>query len=122
MRVIVAGGRDYLFTPWDGRFLDSLGVTLVIEGGCTGADDSARQWAGLNGVRRIRIKADWARHGRAAGPMRNRQMAEFLSGMDGDKAVVLFPGGRGTESMRREAERAGLRVIEPYASQGKMEF
>jgi predicted Rossmann-fold nucleotide-binding protein len=33
-------------------------------------------------------------------------MAEYA------EAVVLFPGGRGTASMRREAEKAGIQIYD----------
>ena len=53
-----------------------------------------------------RFPADWDKHGRAAGPIRNAQMARYAD------AVALFPGGRGTASMRRVAEKAGITVYE----------
>ena len=46
--------------------------------------------------------ADWKAHGKAAGPIRNRDMAKHAD------QVVLFPGGRGTENMYQEAKKAGL--------------
>lgn len=52
-----------------------------------------------------RFPADWKSHGRAAGPIRNEPMAEYADG------VALFPGGRGTASMKREAAKRGLRVF-----------
>jgi len=52
------------------------------------------------------FKADWNRHGRAAGPIRNREMAAYADG------VCLFKGGRGTASMYREAVKAGLVIYD----------
>lgn len=43
------------------------------------------------------------------GPIRNHEMAEYV-GPGG--LCILFPGGRGTASMRREALAVGLTVIE----------
>jgi hypothetical protein len=50
--------------------------------------------------------AQWKKHGRAAGPIRNQRM------LDEGKPdlVVAFPGGRGTADMIRRAERAGVPV------------
>jgi hypothetical protein len=50
--------------------------------------------------------AQWKKHGRAAGPIRNQRM------LDKGKPdlVVAFPGGRGTADMIRRAERAGVPV------------
>ena len=78
----------------------------VVNGAATGADEEGERWAERNGIPVKRIPADWEKHGRAAGPIRNAQMARYAD------AVALFPGGRGTESMRREAEKASLTVYE----------
>ena len=120
MKVIIAGGRDYRFTPADRRWLDGLGITGVITGGARGADECAEKWADERGIQCDVYRAQWDRHGRGAGHIRNRQMADVLAQLDGPKAVILFPGGRGTASMRREAERAGLRVIGECSTQGEL--
>lgn len=48
-----------------------------------------------------------ARLGRAAGPMRNKQMLEEGK----PDLVVAFPGGAGTENMVKQAKAAGIRVL-----------
>lgn len=113
--VIIAGGRDYQPTTDSAAWLDQLRVKLniqgVVEGGASGADNFGRRWAeGLN----IPVKtymADWPTHGRAAGPLRNEQMAAFLK-LYVAHALLLFPGGRGTESMRSIAKRERIPVYE----------
>jgi hypothetical protein len=50
--------------------------------------------------------ADWQRHGKVAGPYRNHDMARYAD------AVILFRGGRGTESMYREAQKANIKIID----------
>ena len=106
MKLIIASGRDYRFTTSDRSRLDALlaTVTVVVSGAATGADREGKRWAELHGIPVKRFPADWDKHGRAAGPIRNAQMARYAD------AVALFPGGRGTESMRREAERAGITI------------
>jgi hypothetical protein len=54
-------------------------------------------------------RADWAKHGRSAGPIRNQRM---LSDGKPDK-VMAFPGGRGTRGMIALARAAGVEVLEP---------
>lgn len=120
MKVIIAGGRDYRLTRADRRWLNGLGITGVITGGAPGADWGAKKWADEHGIPCDVHRAQWDRHGRAAGPIRNREMAEHLARLAGPKAVILFPGGAGTASMRREAERAGLRVIGECSTQGEL--
>ncbi|MEM6470821.1 MAG: SLOG family protein [Planctomycetota bacterium] len=110
MRLIIAGGRNYQFTAEDIAKLDAIAaettVTEVVCGGANGADECGRQWAIANGVAVKMFPADWNTHGRAAGPIRNEQMAQY-----GD-AVALFPGGRGTDSMHRYAVANGLKVFD----------
>lgn len=106
MKTVIAGGRDYILSWEDLNWLDTLGITHVVSGGAIGADLDGENWARTNYLPMTRIPANWDEHGRAAGPIRNRQMAEIA------EAVVLFPGGRGTASMRREAKRAGIPVFE----------
>jgi len=107
MKLIIAGGRDYLFSDQDREFLNSLkGITEVVSGAAPGADAQGEEWAESKGIPVRRFPADWKAHGRGAGPIRNVQMAEYAD------AVALFPGGRGTDSMRREAKRRGLTVFE----------
>ncbi len=79
----------------------------VVEGGARGIDAIARQWARNRNVPCDTVTADWKTHGRAAGPIRNRAMLEA-----GASLVIAFPGGVGTEDMKRQARERGVRVIE----------
>jgi hypothetical protein len=104
-RLIIAGGRGYQLNDQDWEFLDSLGpVGEVVSGCCRGADSGGEGWAKARGIPVQTFPADWSL-GRKAGPLRNAQMAEYAT------AVVLFPGGAGTRSMRSLAIQAGLQVI-----------
>lgn len=112
-RVLVTGGRNYKNVSAVDAALDILlsqyGEALVIiEGGCpTGADRLARLWAKLNHVELITEKADWDKHGTAAGPIRNSKMVTEYQ----PSVVLAFPGNDGTADCVRKAERAGIRVI-----------
>ncbi len=112
MRVLVCGGRD--FSDRDVVFgtlhdlAEQHGWLTIIEGGATGADSLAREWAKLchHGV--VTFRADWHSHGKAAGPIRNQLM------IDGGKPdiVVAFPGGKGTADMVKRARAAQMQIIE----------
>lgn len=110
MRTIIAGGRDYLFTRENIQFLDSIrdDVTEVVSGNATGADACGEAWANARGIQVKTFPADWKQHGPAAGPIRNKQMAEYAAGGQ----CILFPGGRGTANMKKNALLFGLKVIE----------
>lgn len=87
---------------------DAFAPSLVIHGGAQGADRIAREWCICRKVECRGYAADWKRHGRAAGPIRNQRMLD-----DGKPDLVIaFPGGRGTADMVRRAIATGIRAIE----------
>lgn len=113
MRVLVCGGRDLrdrdLVVNSLFRLEEEHGdFTEVLHGGATGADSEAGIFADLRRAKQIVYKANWRKHGKSAGPIRNQRM------LDEGKPdlVVAFPGGRGTADMTKRAKAAGLRVIE----------
>jgi hypothetical protein len=112
MRILVCGGRDFRdpFRTFDAsleRIENRYGFDLLIEGGAPGADRMARLWAKKRGIPIQTYRADWQAHGRAAGPIRNRQMLEEGR----PDLVVAFPGERGTADMVCQARAAGINVI-----------
>lgn len=116
-RVLVCGGRDYQDGQAMYRVLDAAHnanpIEVLIHGAARGADTIADDWARSRLVRieSYKItKADWALHGKAAGPIRNRAM---LVGGKPD-LVIAFPTKRskGTFDMIRQANAAGVPVTE----------
>lgn len=80
---------------------------VIIEGDAKGADRAASDWAVCNYSKHEVYPADWQRHGKAAGPIRNRQMLNEGK----PDLVVAFPGGAGTAHMVSIAKVAGVEVI-----------
>lgn len=112
MRVLVCGGRDFddamTLGSWLGGIHKNAGpITLLIEGGAAGADTLARAFAEWQRIPVMTLEADWKRHGRAAGPIRNKQMLDEGK----PNLVVAFEGGRGTANMVKQARAAGVRVL-----------
>ena len=100
MRIIVTGGRHFTDREFLYRCLDSYdGVSEIIHGGASGADRLAGDWASDNNVPSIVFKAQWDIHGRAAGPIRNKLMAQY-----GADLCLAFEGGRGTANMVKTAK------------------
>ena len=64
------------------------------------------RFAGEYGLKLKVFPADWNKHGRAAGPIRNRDMAEYAD------CLVAFEGGRGTQNMIKTAKELGLKVYD----------
>lgn len=132
VRVIVTGSRDWPDPKavWLAlaEFANTLsqGTLTVVHGDCpTGADRAAARWCRLpvNGPRTVAVveephPADWAQYGRAAGPIRNREMVDA-----GADLVLAFPLpgpkslSKGTWDCIGAAEAHGIpvRVIEVTA-------
>jgi len=113
--VIIAGGRHYKLDcdglGWLNAFNNQFHVRGVVSGGASGADAEGERWAHDLDIPVQRFSADWNAHGSAAGPIRNQAMANFLLQYP-QRAVLLFPGGRGTASMKEIAVKAGIPVYE----------
>ena len=109
MKVIICGGREYLLTPDDVRWLDELRtylpITTVLNGLGGQADRAAHRWAQVWGVPITEFPADWWRFGKGAGPRRNAAMAREA------EACLAFPGGPGTRNMIEQAQRLGLHIF-----------
>ena len=108
MKLITAGGRDYKFIKEDILFLRTIKsqVTEVVSGGAKGADSEGERWANYHGIPITKFPADWDKYGRKAGPMRNKQMAEYADGL------VLFQGGRGSANMYSNALILSLKIFD----------
>ena len=116
MRLIIAGGRDYVFKQSDYDKLDNIisegyQIGEVVSGACKtfdsdnnpqGADYFGECWANFHHIPIMRFPADWKKYGHAAGPIRNEEMAKYSDGL------ALFPGGRGTEHMWKMAVKHKL--------------
>lgn len=82
-------------------------VTEVVSGCARGVDRLGEQWAQMRSIPIKRFPANWDRDGRSAGPIRNRQMANYAEAL-----VAIWDGeSKGTKNMIEEAERRGLVVF-----------
>ena len=111
MRILVCGGRAYSNQTELNATLDALHaeqrIACLIEGGAVGADALALRWALDRDIRTESYPADWKRHGRAGGPIRNQRMIDEGR----PDLVIAFPGGRGTADMVKRVQAAGIEVI-----------
>ena len=100
MKVLVCGGRDFsnralMFSTLD-RVREKHGDAMtIIHGAASGADRLAEEWAKSREIDYRGFPARWRKHGKAAGPVRNKRMRDFAT----PDAVIAFPGGRGTQNM-----------------------
>ena len=105
MKLIIAGGRDftYISTPMIDSFLEVhhiyyRNIEQVVSGGASGVDTAGENFANTLDIEIERFPADWKAHGKAAGPIRNKQMAEYA-----DTLLLIWDGeSRGSASMKNE--------------------
>jgi predicted Rossmann-fold nucleotide-binding protein len=128
--VIAAGGGRDLAWPHQRVAAELLArsggrlVHVLLHGGARGADAAIARAAHQLGWSALVMPAEWRRHGRAAGPIRNREILELAvaraeahtsPGVSTSVLVVAFPGGSGTASLVREARRMASRSPVPIA-------
>jgi len=111
--LIVFGTRSFadeslLYAKLD-RFTVELGKLAVVTGDATGADALARKWA-LDRKHTLVIHyADWDKHGKAAGPIRNGEMVASVAGVPHKFAVGVWDGkSRGTADMIARVRAANI--------------
>jgi len=113
LRICVCGGRDYTHEKRVWALLDAVLAAapqhqiILISGGAKGADSHAKIWAVERGVKNEIYMADWRRHGRAAGPIRNKNM--LSTGID---LLIAMPGGPGTQHMINICRENKVRVYQ----------
>ena len=109
MKVIVAGGRDFVERSGDRvRLRDALlnlGATEIVCGMARGADMFGYSVAKEMGLPIAEFPAEWDRFGKRAGMIRNAEMANYAD------ALIALPGGSGTLNMVAEANRRKLPVV-----------
>ena len=112
-RVIIAGCRNfYNYVTLKERceyYLQNKMKThnvIIVSGHASGADSLGEKFAADHNLKCELYPADWNRHGRAAGPIRNEEMADVS-----DALIAFWDGkSRGTKSMIEIARRKGLQV------------
>jgi len=105
----VTGGRTYDDVALLHRVLDayalSWGRFRLFVGDAPGADALALAWANHRCHPSLRFVAAWKAYGNGAGPRRNQKIIDA-----GPRALIAFPGGRGTEDCVKRAAAANIPV------------
>jgi hypothetical protein len=117
--LIIAGGRDFKnFSLLVERvdvfrrvhsLLDPEDLQIV-SGGADGADRLGELYAKNNNLKVVKFPADWEKHGKSAGPIRNAAMATYAS-----HAILFWNGGSpGTKNMIYNAKLQKLKINVVY--------
>lgn len=114
LKILVCGGRNFdqkesLFKELD-EIKNKYDIILLIQGGASGADSFAKEWARINKIPYKTYYADWKTYGKAAGIIRNKRML-----VEGNPdLVVAFRGGNGTLNMVSISEEIGKKVLKYF--------
>ncbi len=110
MKVIVCGCRN-----WSNRKIIKKRLwelpsnTIIVEGGCDGADLMARDVALEIGLEVVEFPAAWKKYGKSAGPKRNIKMLDT-----GPQLLIAFHDdltkSKGTKHIITEARKRGIEV------------
>lgn len=112
MKVIIAGSRHFHSYSFIKERLDAYfskrKPSEIVCGCCEGVDMAGKQYAIENGIPIKYFPANWYKHGKAAGPIRNKEMAEYAD------CLVLFWDGisHGSRNMLYIAKKTGLNIRE----------
>jgi gene 61 protein len=121
-RLLITGSRAHQWTPYDSHALliavqeileKTHALPILVHGGATGADtEAARAGQRLLNLPIEIHRADWNTYGRAAGPIRNKEMVNL-----GADLCLAFPdhpkgqGSRGTWGCIELAHQAGIPTL-----------
>lgn len=127
MKLIIAGSRTIhpgtnLINDLIEHFVGAENVDEVVSGCADGVDKTGEAWCNkmmsLCGSMAPKLKqfpADWVKHGRAAGPYRNMDMAAYA-----DALLLIWDGqSRGSANMKQCMLNKGKPVYEVILSRTK---
>ena len=109
MKVIIAGSRQIDDEELVHSIIEQTGlqITEVVSGNAKGVDTFGQHYAQKHGVAIVRFAPEWKRYKKAAGPIRNRQMAEYAD------ALIAIPdkNSKGTWDMIKKMKKLGKKVF-----------
>jgi hypothetical protein len=110
MKTIIAGSRTIkdFGVVCNATLKSGFEITEVVCGMAEGVDKLGRKWAIDASIPVKEFPADWAKFGRAAGLIRNVEMAHYA------EALILVWNGvsRGSAHMLLTAQKLGLKIYE----------
>ena len=83
-------------------------ISELVCGGAEGVDNEGAHWASHYKVPITYFRANWDLHGKAAGPIRNGEMARYA-----DVLLLIWDGkSKGSTSMKQQMEKLGKPIYE----------
>jgi hypothetical protein len=127
---IVAGSRtitDYgcvLEAITEARKFFNKSPTMVIQGECRGVDTLAKQFATEYKIACKGFSAQWHKHGKSAGPIRNKEMLQWAKSSNQPCALLAVWDGKspGTLDIIRQAQKENVPIYVHMIAKSKHLF
>ena len=114
-RVLICGGKDFADEKTFNETLDSLidkDNTILVSGHAKGADSLAEKYAENNGIEIKVFPPEWSKYQKAAGPIRNRQMLDYISETEENLVIAFWDGhSKGTKHTVETAGKMGIETV-----------
>lgn len=112
MKLIIAGSRTLDPSPsfiWDTiKMLGISNIKEIVSGRAYGVDQAGEHWASHYEVPVKPFPADWDKHGKAAGFIRNAEMAKYA-----DQLLLIWDGkSRGSANMKQQMLKLNKPIYE----------
>lgn len=113
MKLIIAGSRTITLTVDTLKEVLVTGFKLtgaeeIVCGEANGIDTSGKWLAERQGIPLVSFPADWDTHGKSAGPIRNKQMADYA-----DALLLIWDGeSKGSANMKENMLKLNKPVYE----------
>ena len=118
--VLVSGKRDFnkfeeLQKTLDDILKENRDEVTIVHGEARGTDAMAGRYAAFRQFENKCFRAQWFRYGKAAGPMRNQQMVDFVKEQKKKVAVFFWDGkSPGTGDCLKKCRAENIRCITHY--------
>lgn len=122
MKLIIAGSRtlwprlDFIHSAITMlKICSELPITEIVCGCAEGVDNEGEHWASHMNIPVRRFPVDWEKHGKAAGPIRNKQMADYA-----DSLLLIWDGeSKGSANMLKQMKVLNKPVYEVILRKNK---
>jgi len=106
MKLAVTGSRSFKDYESMKSILVKWKIEEIISGGARGADTLAERFADEHKIKKVIFKPDYAKYGKKAPLMRNRQIVDYV-----DRVIAFWDGeSRGTKYTIDYARKNGKKV------------
>lgn len=115
-KIIICGGRDFTNYSILEYVVDKVicnSRVEIVSGHAQGTDTLGELYAKNHGLPIKVFPADWTKYGKSAGPIRNKQMVDYIKDNKDNKVVAFVgPNSIGTKNTISLARKNGIDVIQ----------